>query len=46
MKLYRKQCPANLKRAQCGAGRIREPLINFAEIRAENGQIRERSPDI
>jgi len=42
----KKQSPTNLARAVGRAFRIREPLLNFAEIRAANAQLRERSPDI
>jgi len=42
----KKQSPTNLARAVGSAFSIREPLLSFAEIRAANTQLRERSPDI
>jgi hypothetical protein len=46
MKQSKNTSPTNLARALGSAFGIREPLLSFAEIRAANAQLRERSPDI
>jgi hypothetical protein len=46
MKQSKNTSPTNLARAHAHAFGIREPLVNFAEVRAANVDLLERSPDI